>query len=64
LPAEKEIKKAKKIVKAFDEAKARGLSVVSLGSKMLDPPVVKRAENTILLAIKTGKLNENWKDNE
>lgn len=63
-PAEKEIKKAKKIVKIFDEAKARGLSVVSLGSKMLDPPVVKRAENTILLAIKTGKLNENWRDNE
>ncbi|MBA7668128.1 Citrate lyase subunit beta [subsurface metagenome] len=63
-PKEEEIEKAKKIVKAFEEAKARGLSVVSLGSKMIDPPVVKRAEKTVQLAMKIGKLDENWRDNE
>ncbi|MGB2962855.1 MAG: aldolase/citrate lyase family protein [Anaerolineales bacterium] len=60
-PTEPEIEKAKKIVKAFDDAAARGLGVVALGSKMIDPPVVKRAQKTINLAVKSGKLPENWK---
>ncbi len=59
-PEEVEIEKAKKIYLAFKEAKAKGLGVVSLGTKMIDAPVVKRAITTIELAIKTGKLNENW----
>lgn len=59
-PAEVEIEKAKKIVLAFKEAEAKGLGVVSLGSKMIDPPVVKRAENTIKTAIQTGKLDKDW----
>jgi citrate lyase subunit beta / citryl-CoA lyase len=42
-PAAEEIEKALKIVSAFDEAQQKGLSVVSLGSKMIDPPVVQRA---------------------
>ena len=46
-PTEEEIEKAKKIVAAFEEAKAKGLGVVSLGSKMIDPPVVKRALKTL-----------------
>ena len=46
-PTEEEIEKAKKIVAAFEEAKEKGLGVVSLGSKMIDPPVVKRAINTL-----------------
>ncbi len=53
-PTDKEIEKAKEIVKAFNEAKEKGLGVVSIGSKMIDAPVVKRALNTIKLA----KLNE------
>jgi len=57
-----EIDKAKKIVFAFDDATSKGLGVVSLGTKMIDPPIVKRAINTINLAIKTGKLNQNWKE--
>jgi len=61
-PDEDEIDKAKSIVKAFDEATTRGLGVVSLGSKMVDPPVVKRAQRTIDLAIRSGKLSKNWKD--
>ncbi len=42
-PTEAEIEKALKIVDAFDEAQRKGLAVVSLGSKMIDPPVVQRA---------------------
>jgi citrate lyase subunit beta/citryl-CoA lyase len=61
-PSEAEINKAKEIVHAFDQAEAEGLGVVSLGSKMIDPPVVKRAQQTIDLAIKTGKLAPNWKE--
>ncbi len=62
-PLDKEIDKAKKIVLAFNEAKQKGLGVVSLGSKMIDAPVVLRAQNTIKLAIDTGKLSENWVNN-
>jgi citrate lyase subunit beta / citryl-CoA lyase len=42
-PTLAEIEKARKIVTAFEEAQQRGLGVVSLGSKMIDPPVVQRA---------------------
>ncbi len=59
-PDAAEIDKAKKIFLAFKEAEANGLGVVSLGSKMIDPPVVKRAITTIKLAVNTGKLNVNW----
>jgi len=31
------------VVAAFEEAQSKGLAVVSLGSKMIDPPVVARA---------------------
>ncbi len=62
-PTEKEIEKAKRIVLAFEDAKKRGLGVVSLGSKMIDPPVVKRALRIINLALKEGIINENWREN-
>lgn len=42
-PTSAEIEKAKKIVAAYNDAQAKGLGVVSLGSKMIDPPVVERA---------------------
>lgn len=60
-PTTEEIEKAKKIVQAFEEAEKKGLGVVSLGSKMIDPPVVKRAINTIELAILNNLLDKNWK---
>lgn len=46
-PSDKEIEKVQKIVDAFKEAEEKGLGVVSLGSKMIDPPVVKRAIQTL-----------------
>jgi citrate lyase subunit beta/citryl-CoA lyase len=61
-PDDKDIEKAKKIYNAFVEATEKGLGVVSLGTKMIDPPVVKRAQNTINLAISTGKLPKNWRE--
>ncbi|MCX6170745.1 MAG: aldolase/citrate lyase family protein [Ignavibacteriales bacterium] len=60
-PTENEIEKAKKIVLAFDEAKKNGIGVVALGSKMIDAPVVKRAQHTIELAKLNGLINKNWK---
>ncbi len=60
-PDEEEIDKAKKVVNAFIEAKEKGLGVVALGTKMIDPPVVKRAERTIDLALKLGLIGEDWR---
>ncbi|GAB4300130.1 MAG: hypothetical protein Kow0068_23500 [Marinilabiliales bacterium] len=62
-PETNEIEKAKKIVLAFEEANAKGLGVVSLGSKMIDPPVVKRAQRTIELAVKLGLISNEWRNN-
>ncbi|MCF8231967.1 MAG: citrate lyase subunit beta [Bacteroidales bacterium] len=63
-PDEAEIKKAKKIYKAFVEAEKKGLGVVSLGTKMIDAPVVKRARRSIDVAIKTGILDPDWMEKE
>ncbi len=60
-PDETEIEKAKKIVNAFYIAKEKGLGVVSLGSKMIDAPVVKRAQKSIDLAVSLGILKKNWR---
>lgn len=49
-PTPEELDKARRIVEAFEEAQARGLGVVALGSKMIDPPVVKRAQRVVKLA--------------
>ena len=42
-PSQSELEKAMKIVAAYEDAQIRGLGVVSLGSKMIDAPVVQRA---------------------
>ncbi len=60
-PTVEEIEKAKKIVQAFEEAEKKGLGVVSLGSKMIDPPVVKRAHNTINLALMNNLISKDWR---
>jgi citrate lyase subunit beta/citryl-CoA lyase len=57
-PSTAEIEKALKIVAAFDEAKAKGLGVVSLGTRMIDPPVVLRAQRTVDLARRSGLVPE------
>ncbi len=59
-PEQAEIEKAQEIILAFENAKAKGLGVVSLGTKMIDAPVVKRAETTINLAVKLGFISKDW----
>jgi citrate lyase subunit beta/citryl-CoA lyase len=61
-PNETELERAKAIVRALEDAERRGLGVVALGSKMIDPPVVKRAQRTIDLAIKAGLLAADWRE--
>ena len=50
-PTEKDIEKAKAIVAAIKEAEKKGSGVIALNGKMIDRPVVIRAERTITLAI-------------
>ena len=59
-PSPAEIEKAQQIVVAFKEAQARGRNVVSVGSKMIDPPVVERALRTIAMAVSLGRLVQDW----
>ena len=63
-PGEAEIERARKIVLAFEAAERDGLGVVSLGSKMIDPPVVKRAIATVGTAVAVGKLAADWREEE
>jgi citrate lyase subunit beta/citryl-CoA lyase len=49
-PTQAEIEKALKVVAAYEDAKQKGLGVVSLGSKMIDPPVVNRAVKLVARA--------------
>ena len=59
-PDESEIEKSGKIVQAFETAKSKGIGVIALGSKMIDPPVVARAQKTIALALSLGLLKKTW----
>jgi citrate lyase subunit beta/citryl-CoA lyase len=61
-PGPEEIEKSKKIVLAFENARSKGLGVVALGSKMIDPPVVARAQKIIDLAVRLGLLSGGWMD--
>jgi citrate lyase subunit beta/citryl-CoA lyase len=63
-PDPNEIRKAKDIIRAFEDAKERGLGVVALGSKMIDAPVVARAARIISQAIKFGFIPGNWMEEE
>ena len=60
-PDELDIERAKKILIAFADATEQGHGVVSLGTKMIDAPVVKRAQRTIDLAISLGRLQHDWR---
>jgi len=53
-PSVIELERARKIVAAFEDAQAKGLGVVSLGSKMIDAPVVNRAVKLVARAKQMG----------
>src|SRR5208283_434360 len=56
-PTAVEIEKAGKVVAAFEEAQSKGLAVVSLGSKMIDPTVVQRALKLVERAKAMGAIS-------
>lgn len=60
-PTTEEIEKAKKIVLAFEEAEAKGMGVVSLGSKMIDAPVVKRARKVVRISEENKLIKKSWR---
>jgi citrate lyase subunit beta/citryl-CoA lyase len=60
-PTKTEIEKAQRIVMAYERALEQGLGVVSLGSKMIDAPVVKRAQRTVSLAENLNLIETNWR---
>lgn len=49
-PTEKEIQNAKEVIWAIREAEAKGSGVIALNGKMIDKPIVERAERVIALA--------------
>jgi Citrate lyase beta subunit len=57
-PKEKDIEKARIILAAMKEAAERGSGVVAVNGKMVDRPVVIRAQRTIDLAIASGIITK------
>jgi len=53
-PSPAELARARAIVAAWEQARARGSGVVSLGSKMVDLPVVRQAERLVQEARRQG----------
>jgi citrate lyase subunit beta/citryl-CoA lyase len=57
-PKQKDIEKALKIIAAIKEAEQKGSGVIAVNGKMVDRPVVIRAERTINLAIAAGVIKK------
>jgi len=57
-PKQKDIEKALKIIAAIKEAEQKGSGVIAVNGKMVDRPVVIRAEHTINLAIASGVIKK------
>ena len=54
-PTDKEIQNAKEVIRGIREAEAKGSGVISVNGKMVDKPIVERAQRVIALA-KAAKL--------
>lgn len=57
-PSAKDIEKALLVIAAIREARSKGSGVISVNGKMVDRPVVIRAERTIALAVASGILDK------
>ncbi len=55
-PTEEEQRKARRVIEAAREAEARGSGVVSLDGKMIDKPIVERAQRVLDLAGKAATV--------
>ncbi len=60
-PEPEEIEKSRKIVLAYETARQKGLGVVAMGTRMIDAPVVARAQKTLDLAVRLGMLGADWR---
>ena len=54
-PTEKEIEEARQIVAAAEEAEEHGLGAIAIEGKMIDKPVLARAQQTLELAALVNK---------
>lgn len=57
-PTQKEIDNAKQVIWAIREAESKRSGVIALNGKMIDKPIVERAERVIMLAKAAGVLTE------
>ena len=57
-PTEKEIQNAKEVIWGIREAEAKGSGVISVNGKMVDKPIVERAERVIALALAAKLITE------
>ncbi len=62
LPDEEAVAQARKVVLAMEDAHARGLGAVTLGSRMIDPAVARQAAVVIADAVRFGILPADWRD--
>lgn len=57
-PTRKEIDKSLAIIRAIEEAKQKGSGVIALNGKMIDKPIVERAQRVLDLARAAGRLEQ------
>jgi citrate lyase subunit beta/citryl-CoA lyase len=56
-PTLEETEKAARIIEAFEEVSLKGEGIATIGTKMIDLPVVKRAKRTLEIALRFEKGN-------
>ncbi len=59
-PTDEQIRRAVAVVRAARDAELKGLGAVAVGTKMVDPPVVKQALRTVGQAVAAGVLAADW----
>ena len=57
-PTEKEIDDAINVINAIKEAESKGSGVIALNGKMIDKPIVERAERVLMLAKASNMIKE------
>jgi citrate lyase subunit beta / citryl-CoA lyase len=63
-PQTDEIEKSKKIVLAYEDARKKGLGVTTIGTKMIDMPVVMRALKVMDHAVRLGLVPSGWMEED
>ncbi|MCD2257079.1 HpcH/HpaI aldolase/citrate lyase family protein [Lactobacillus sp. CC-MHH1034] len=57
-PTQVEIYQASRVIKGLEEAKAKGSGVISVDGKMVDKPIVERAQRVMQLAAASGLVKQ------